>query len=689
MVEFCPIEVTSSKSEHLFEILALHRANARDLGFFPEGAFSEHHERGQIIVAHTRSREFLGYLLYRISKGRASIVHLCVHELAKRRGVAKKLVEELKARTTSLQGIGLYCRRDYAAVAMWPRFGFEAVNSKTGRGKDCAELTFWWFSHNHEDLFSRVAQSEPLRQKVVIDANVFYDLHFRETLESEDSKALVADWVQSSIELVATKELRNEINRCKDERDRRASLAEASRYPVLTCDDQNFQRICSELRSIFPAPGNIHDEADRRQIAYAISGGAQFMVTRDEALANRCEGLYERFGLTVAHPAVLISHLDALERAGDYEPARIEGSRISIALLKPERLGEMIEAFRRPNEKVSDFKKRVLRCLGRPETLETQVVCDAEGYPVILGANDRGAEGVIDIPLLRGASHPLAITLIRNFVHTCLRCAADEDRSLVKITDAPLAPRIEDVLTEFGFQNCGGVWSKIALHSVGNLEEIRASLQDRPDCDLGYRVNPVLDSIFHAEQLDTAEAFAAIERQLWPAKVVGDKIPSFIVPIQPRWACHFFDADLGSQLLFGLRNDLHLGVEGVYYRKSKNNNLVAPGRILWYVSQGKGEGSMTVKACSQLEEVAVGNPKELYRKFRRLGVYEWSDVFAASGHREDNEMVAFRFAMTERFKIPVGMDFIERQGIRPPFMSPRRISDSQFAAIYRKGCALA
>lgn len=137
-----------------------------------------------------------------------------------------------------------------------------------------------------------------------------------------------------------------------------------------------------------------------------------------------------------------------------------------------------------------------------------------------------------------------------------------------------------------------------------------------------------------------------------------------------------------------MREDLHLGVEGVYYRSTENNNLTVPGRILWYVSKDTGDGSMTIKACSQLEEVAIGKPKELFRRFQRLGVYEWQDVYAAAGGDIANEIVAFRFRMTERFKYPVGMDTLETLGIRGPFMSPRKISDSQFASIYKMGLTL-
>jgi len=50
--------------------------------------------------------------------------------------------------------------------------------------------------------------------------------------------------------------------------------------------------------------------------------------------------------------------------------------------------------------------------------------------------------------------------------------------------------------------------------------------------------------------------------------------------------------------------------------------------------------------------------------------------------------VAFRFRMTERFKVAVDMKVLESIGIRGPFMSPRKITDAQFANIYAKGTAL-
>lgn len=668
--------------------MALHRQNSKTLGFLPAGAFEENAKLRQILVA-TEGQLLLGYLLYRVARGRAAIVHLCVSREARGKGAARALVEQLKRETRPLEGIALRCRRDYDINHMWSKFGFEAVHSKAGRGKDGAELTYWWFGHGHADLFSRAAEPDPVRQRVVVDANVFYDLHARETRESEDSKALLADWVQASIELVVTKELRNEIEKAGDEGQRKASRAEATRYHTLSADDAVFQRLCAELRPQFPVSATLRDDADLRQLAYAIAGGAPFFVTRDERLIERAETLYRSHGLMVLHPAELISHLDAIEREGDYKPARIEGSQWKHEALKGDALTLTVEAFRFQGERVNDFIQSLRHCLARPKATKVQLISDQSGTPVLLGVEDRERIGVLSIPILRRSSHPLAATMLRNFLRTCLNAAATEARNVVVVREHALSSSDTEILKEFGFISCGDEWAMLTLRAVGDLACIARVVTDiEIEESLSAAKRAAVASLHEADQLGDTRSIAAIERQLWPAKVTGTEVPTFIVAIRPEWAQHFFDVELGSQLLFGLRDDLHLGVEGAYFRSAENNNLAAPGRVLWYVSKGDGDGSMSIKACSQLEEVVVGKPKELFRRFQRLGVYEWKDVYAAANKDIATDLVAFRFRMTERFKVPVNMNALASLNIRGPFMSPRRITEAQFAAIYRAGCSL-
>lgn len=671
----------------LESVMALHRQNSRRLGLFPAGAFEENAKLGQILVA-TEGEQFLGYLLFRVARGRAAIVHLCVAQTARGRGVARLLVERLKSETRHLEGIGLRCRRDYDINHVWSKFGFEAVNSKTGRGKDGAELTYWWFGHGHADLFSMAAEPDPVRQRVVIDANVFYDLHARNTRESEDSKALLADWMQSSIELVITKELRNEIEKAPSDEQRKTSRADATRYLTLASDDGVFQKLCAELRPLFPQSTTLRDEADLRQIAYAIASRAPFLVTRDRNLVERSESLYRAHGLMVLHPAELINHLDSIEREADYRPARIEGSRWKSELLKAEALSAVVDAFKLPSERVGEFTQSVRRCLALPRSMEVQLVSDELGTPVLLGVMDRNDPNVLGVPVLRRRlDHPMGATILRNFLRACLDASAAEGRGVVGILDSGLLSNDETIVGEFGFVRCGDVTAKLTTRAIGTHEEMERSLaavavHERFAPAKGAAINSL--RVLVESELG-ATATATIERQLWPAKVIGTEVPTFIVSIQPEWAQHFFDVGIASQLLFGLREELHLGVEGVYYRSVENNNLVAPGRVLWYVCKGDGDGSMTIKACSQLEEVVVGKPKDLFRRFQRLGVYERKDVFATANRDISADIVAFRFRMTERFNSPVDMNTLRPLGIRPPFMSPRRISENQFATIYRIG----
>ena len=418
------VRAIESRSCLLDHVIKLHRVESHRLGFFPRGAFEEHARARKILLAFDAQGEVLGYLLYRVAKQRAMIVHLCTSPIVRSKGVARALVEHLKSETQHLTGIGLHCRQDYEARHVWAKFGFAALLRKVGRSQDGHELTFWWFDHGHPDLFSSVASSDEPRQKVVVDANVFFDLQGLDQRDSEDSKALLADWVQATIELCLTKEINNEIDRAGDADLRKRSTAAVSRYPILKSDDALFQRTCQELKSSFPDDAVQRDDSDLRQIAYAVAGHAAYFVTRDEKLAERCDSFYERYGLQVLHPAELISRLDVFEREAQYRPAQIEGSRLRSLAIKAEHVEIVVETFRNEREeRANDFRKSVFHYLSNPREVVSRIVTDCHDRPVIFGVQDRGKDGRLEILMLRTADHGLAATLIRNFLRTTLEAA--------------------------------------------------------------------------------------------------------------------------------------------------------------------------------------------------------------------------------------------------------------------------
>lgn len=116
------------------------------------------------------------------------------------------LVNCLKSETRDLLGISLRCRRDYGINDMWQGFHFTVRHSKQGRGADGALLDYWWFDHNHDDLFSQAAEREDTAERAltVIDANIFFDLTCEGRQHAEDTRVLQADWLEDTIVLCVT-----------------------------------------------------------------------------------------------------------------------------------------------------------------------------------------------------------------------------------------------------------------------------------------------------------------------------------------------------------------------------------------------------------------------------------------------------------------------------------------------------
>lgn len=240
-----------SNSDLLDQVIELGDSNSKTLGHFPRGAFEEYAGKNQILAAISGD-EILGYLLYRTSRQRVIIVHLCVREDFRGEGIGRRLVNDLSSKTQSYLGIGLHCRRDYEAAKFWTKLGFSSRYEKDGRGKDKTKLTFWWIDHHNPDLFSssRSERSEN-RLAVVIDSNIFYDLEFVSDDESTESLALKADWLSPHIQLQVTDELYVEIDRISDTIDRDDKRRVAREYEIVRCENKAFQSVLDDLKS-FP-----------------------------------------------------------------------------------------------------------------------------------------------------------------------------------------------------------------------------------------------------------------------------------------------------------------------------------------------------------------------------------------------------------------------------------------------------
>jgi hypothetical protein len=654
------------------KLIDLYAERKARLGLFPEGAFQECASRGWILGAVDSEENVVGYLLYRVAKGRAAIVHLVVASDWIRRGVARDLVARLAKNTRHLQGISLRCRRDYNLAGMWMRFGFTVRDTKAGRGADGALLDYWWLDHNHDDLFSVASRRESETAiPAAIDANIFYDLTDDSRPHADDTRVLEADWLRDSVRLYITPELFNEIHRGTDEAAKRKARMATQAYQVLKTNTAEVESITSDLKGILLQREDVpRDESDIRQVAHAVANQIPFFLTRDRPLLTEADQIGNHFGIQIIHPVDLIVRFDALQREAHYRPASLEGSRWRIRLVTDRDVPGLVQLFKHHHERANEFETSVRHFLAQNKTWDSRIIVDETDAPVIYLAISTDGRGDSTIGDLRHTDHPLIPTLLRHVLHDLCRHSQNLTSRIIRVAEQGLTPTSTAALQETGFLPGETDWWKLSVSGVVDRARLAVLVEESP-------LPEDLKSGLNCENA----VISQLERALNPVKIVPSGTPCFVVSIRPEWAAHFFDIPVGGQMLMDLNEQLHLGIEGAYYCSAANRHLAAPARILWYVS---GSQSMEIKACSHLDEILTGGPKQLYSALRRLGVYQWKDIFRAVDGDISRPLLAFRFSRTERFSRPISRDEMNQFEIPQP-QNPRRIDEQVFAEIYRLG----
>ena len=691
-------------SPYLDQVIELGDTNSGTLGFFARGAFHDYAAKKHILIAIDEKEIFLGYLLYNITQRSrvVSIVHLSVEPSHQQKGVAKALVDHLKKLTKNFfRGIRIRCRRDYEVSNIWPKFGFNAIDEKPGRSKQGSTLTVWWFDHGHPTLFT-LADKQKIDSKlpVVIDANIFYDLQSTpKSITEKESQSLLADWL--NVELCLTSEIYNEIDRREDKTERKRGKNFAQTFTILPSSDEEFQKNCALLRCFFPQKMNHSDESDLRQLARTIAANVQFFVTRDnvqffvtrdKVLLNKSEDIYENFGIRIISPSYLIIHQDELMRETEYQPVQLAG-RIEIKRVHSGQISLLENTFYalQKHENKTEFKHKLQPCLAEPHIFETNIVQNRAGQPLALMVYKRNKPRELEIPIFRLVPNILSATLARYLILNMILNSSNEKRILTQITDYCLSDEVVDALQENGFMSIDNYWIKANLLVADTTKEFISMLiglnTDWPHANQYFQHLVDMLNTIHNNLQRTLD----VEQFLWPAKLTDIDMPTFMVPIWSDWAMQLFDFELAKQDLFGSEQSLIWNVENVYYC-TIHKMLSAPARVLWYVSQGSGhyQGAMSIRACSYIDEIVIDKPKPLYSRFKRLGVYQWHDVFEVAGQNLDQKIMAFRFSHTEVFENPINREELqqiwkEETGKNFQIYSPISISNQLFFRLYYKG----
>ncbi len=563
--------------------------------------------------------------------------------------------------------------------------GFIYEGEKPGRGKDQVPLDFYWYQH-HRSLFD-VANESKLQSRAkqaVVDANVFFNM------KDNSEHPLLADWLAEDMVLCVTPELLNEIQRNKNSQARRESLSYAETFPRVSSD--NVDQIEKLLRSRFPYVNRLQDKSDIRQLAHAVAAEVEFFVTNDRKFASNVAGnVFDEFGIRVVSPDDLITHLDELMNAVAYQPQRLAGSRIEIRRTRSGQADLLAATFQSVgDEKKSGLTSALKHYLSYPSDHEVQVIQAASGeylaLVVVSYKNDR-----LQVPLIRVVKGIALPALETQLVSKIVRLSIQKGYSLVEVSERHLSDSIVRALKENSFSQVEHNWLKFSVRGILSAEDTGNKLRQ-----LAVEFENYSEFVSHIEtglkdaflQSNISELIQT-ERLLWPIKIEDANIPSYVVPIRPEWAIHLFDTNLGSQTLFGSDPNLVFSMDNVYYRSSRPKMPTENSRVLWYVSQGSNRnvaGVKAIRACSYVDEVVVGSPKQLFKQFKELGVYRWNDVYETAHFDIDREVLAFRFSRTELLDTSISLPRLREIFNRASaFMSPTKISSRDFMTVYREG----
>ena len=251
--------------------------------------------------------------------------------------------------------------------------------------------------------------------------------------------------------------------------------------------------------------------------------------------------------------------------------------------------------------------------------------------------------------------------------------AIGENLDMVKVDALGLTPRLETDLLEMGFTKCKDNFVKFCFSRCLERTEVLSAIDELcPES---------IDSHSNMSDLE-------LERHCSPLSLGVDQ-NYFLIPILLGYAMSLVDIQQSGNDLFGGKTSLLLSWNHVYYRRKNSHKILTPpSRILWYVSKPKSQ----IVAISHLDEVEIGTPKYLFKKFKKFGILDWNDICKMCDGDISREIMALKFSHTFPFRKPISLNEIrtvcQEDGLNPrnpKLQSPWKIPVERFQKLFRLG----
>ena len=670
--------IDSSQVEAIKAVIDLGDAHRKTLGMLPHEVFYEAAKQ-RCLVGAFDSDTLIGYALIRLPRREISLTHLCVTPATRGRGVAERLLAEVGSVHDDRLGIRAKCRDDYGLDATWRRLGFVARAKTKGRGADQAPMTVWWRDHGHPDLFTAIEQPSVLHAGVDVDILIQLQGRFKGP-DAELSQILDAPHLHDRLELVATPAVRRLSSTPGYEGLETAASTRKRRQGPPDEARRVHDEIARYLHDTRTAGSAVVDDFDVWQVAEAVAAKLPVFMTWKNSVIDRVKPVVERMTeMKILVPSYVVTHLDSITDAAAYQPQAWLGSSFTSV-----RAGSDIESylpvFTTLEEGGSDALRRKLRELAGSVT-PCWLIRSDDGEPLACYATEVRGRALVASVLRVNANHPLATTVARQLLWALRTEARSAQANLLTIDDPHLPELVREVCEYEGLYRGKGVYHTAIVDQVTDAARINACVSSAL-----HAVGVAGSSAGLSAELSPAAA-AQYEKLWWPAKILDSRLPTYVIPIQPRWSTGL----LGEPAPVTPRPlHLALGREQVYYRRPGNNRLTAPARILWYQSQHTQLGPAQFIGVSSLDAIHLDSPEALHEAFGHYGVFSLEDIRVAA--QRTGVAQAVQFSNTEIFTHPVSRRVYDRlppEVERPQgFQSPVPISSELFARLYALGMPL-
>lgn len=686
--------IIDKKSDYLEQVIALGDQSHATVGFLPEQAFYDYADKQRILgMIDADTQSLIAYIMYRYKNTTCIIVQLCVARQYRGKGYTKQLIDALIAKEKDFAlDFQLSCRRDYRLERFWYSLGFHPIGERAGRATRESTVLTIWNRHNTEtnNLFSLLYNNGNELTSVVLDTNVVIDLYCNE----RRSLALQQDFLHEYVDYHISPDVLAEINEQDNETTRNAQREYAKSHFTITygVDGKQLEDISGSIIKMKPCSKGSNTWFDIQHIAFAIATDSEVFITNDLEWIGTpiADAIFDEYGLRILTPNELIKHIDEMDSPENYAPRRLAGLNLQYAEVRQEQILTVIDAFYKQysGNRKKAFAEYIRSWIAEIRTHHILLVTSNDQPLCAVLYCEEDAKLLIEGIYCNNSVLKQAIkgTFVTRIMFKLLEDARRKALTEIQVNAAQLQEDLIQSIQKCGFIRNGDFLSRfirLGIYALPNVKTVNMLPDDSP---LNVGIQKLIRKNEHRWTIRDIELIN-LEKIFWPMKLaVPDEIRCFIIPIRAEYARELFDEKLVDTNPSFFENEKYepvLSIENVYYKSARQRIQYYPARILWYVSRSQMMGTGAVRACSYLDFVKVGNAKELYKRYRRLGVLDYCQL----AHIGSGTLAAYKFSYTELFDEPVLLDRVRKILGKPSLsmQSYKEISNTKFLKIYSEG----